>query len=95
MVTIESILKQKASGVYTEMNEETGVIWHMDIQEMYTLNLTGIRIWTGIQEGLSVMAISHRLVQEFEVEEARATASVIALIQELLKRDLVTIQGPA
>ncbi|MGD9851646.1 MAG: PqqD family protein [Nitrospirales bacterium] len=95
MVTVQSIIRPQASVVYTEMNEEEAVIWHMDIQEMFTLNVTGIRIWKGIQEELSVSAISQRLMEEFEVEEARATTSVITLIQKLLARDLVTIQEPA
>ena len=95
MVTMQSIIRPQTSVVYTEMNDQEAVIWHMDIQEMFTLNVTGIRIWTGIQEGLSIPAISQRLVEEFEVEEDHATASVIALIQEFLARDLVTIQEPA
>ena len=95
MVTFQSIIRPQASVVYTEMNDQEAVIWHMDIQEMFTLNVTGMRVWMGIQEGLSVPAISHRLVEEFEVEEAHATTCVITLIQELLTRDLVTVHEPA
>lgn len=94
-MTVQSIVRPQTSVVYTDMNDQEAVIWHMDLQEMFTLNVTGICIWKGIQEGLSVSAISQRLMEEFEVEETHATTSVISLIRELLARDLVTIQDPA
>ena len=95
MVTAQSLIRPQSSVVFTEMNTQEAALWHMDTQEMFTLNVTGIRIWMGIQEGLSLSSITQRLVEEFEVEEVRATNSVITLIQELLARDLVTVQEPA
>ena len=95
MVTVDSIVYPQHSVVFTEMNGQEVVLWHMDAQEMFTLNVTGIRIWTGIQDKLPLSMISQRLVEEFVVEGPRATASVMNLIQELLSRNLITLQQPA
>ena len=88
-------LSQKAiphSEVITrEIDEEEMVLLHMETQIYFSLNVTGLRIWDGVQRGLSFGEISQQLRQEFQVEQDRAATSVFKLLKELSQRNLIHI----
>jgi hypothetical protein len=75
--------------VDTELEERELVLLHLQSLRYYSLNLTGMRIWQGLKQGLSLQEISHRLQAEFEVEGDRAERSVLALMAELCAQQLV------
>jgi hypothetical protein len=75
--------------VDTELEERELVLLHLQSLRYYSLNLTGMRIWQGLKQGLSLQEISHRLQAEFEVEGDRAERSVLALMAELRAQQLV------
>ncbi len=57
----------------------------------YTLNNMGTRIWMLIQEPVRVEKIRDALLQEFEVEADQCEEDIFALLNELLKEGLITI----
>jgi hypothetical protein len=73
----------------TELEGQDVVLLHLESMRYYSLNLTGMRIWQGLKQGLSLQEISRRLQDEFEVEAARAEHSVLALVDELCEQQLV------
>ena len=75
--------------VDTELEGQEVVLLHMESMSYYSLNLTGMRIWQSLKQGLSLQEISRRLQAEFEVEADRADRSVLALVDELHQQQLV------
>ena len=75
--------------VDTELEEQEVVLLHLESMRYYSLNLTGMRIWQGLKQGLSLQEISCRLQAEFAVEADRVEHSVVALVAELCEQQLV------
>ena len=50
--------------VDTELEEQEVVLLHLESMRYYSLNLTGMRIWQGLKQGLSLQEISRRLQAE-------------------------------
>ncbi len=70
----------------------TGTKWRCCIwkaKRYYSLNLTGMRIWEGLKQGLSLREISRRLQEEFRVEVGTADRCVQELVAELAEQRLV------
>jgi len=59
-----------------------------------TLNETGSRIWDLLADGPSAKDIVDRLVQEFEVTPDEARRDAEAFFDELVSRDMVTLEEP-
>jgi Coenzyme PQQ synthesis protein D (PqqD) len=62
---------------------------HLESKSYYSLNMTGMRIWQGLKQGLSLREISQRLQDEFRVDAAAADRSVLELVGELAEQHLV------
>ncbi len=88
-------LKQKASPhsevIAREIDEEEMVLLHMETQIYFSLNVTGLRIWNGVERGLSFGEISQELCERFHVDQDKARTSVLKLINELSQRNLILI----
>ena len=91
MVTMleEKKLRPHPQVVDTKLDEGEVVLLHLESKIYYSLNLTGDRIWHGLKQGLSLREISQRLQEEFDVDEDRANKSVLDLVDELSKQNLV------
>jgi hypothetical protein len=75
--------------VDTELEAQEVVLLHLQSMRYYSLNLTGMRIWQGLKQGLNLEEISRRLQAEFDVEAEHAERSVHALMAELYEQHLV------
>jgi hypothetical protein len=75
--------------VDTELDEGEVVLLHLESKVYYSLNPTGRRIWQGLKDGLSLGEISRTLQEEFDVDADRADKSVIDLVNDLSKQELV------
>jgi hypothetical protein len=74
--------------VDTKLDDGELVLLHLESKTYYSLNPTGERIWRGLKEGLTLNEISHRLQEEFNVNEEDADRSVRDLIKELCEQNL-------
>jgi hypothetical protein len=81
--------------LFTEIDDGTGVLLHLDTKFYYTLNATGVAVWKALGDrgGASVSAIAGRLAAEFRVAEEQARADVDALLGEL-RADGLVIDAP-
>jgi Coenzyme PQQ synthesis protein D (PqqD) len=89
MVTLGQKFQPHPEVVDTELEGGEMVLLHLESKTYYSLNLTGMRIWQGLKEGLPLREVSRRLQEEFEVGGDRADRSVLALMDELFQQHLV------
>lgn len=58
--------------------------------ELYlTFNETGAALWLELAQGASIAELVARVVADFDVDEATARAGAVALLDDLVGRDLV------
>jgi hypothetical protein len=91
MFTLDQNLRPHPDAVDTELDTNELVLLHLGSKTYYSLNLTGMRVWQGVKEGLSLGEISRRLQQEFEIELRRADSSVLRIAGELSREKLVEV----
>jgi hypothetical protein len=61
-----------------------------DLESIYTLSGTGVRIWELIDGRLTGRDLRDRIVEEFEVEPEQAEADLIEFLLELQEIDGIT-----
>jgi hypothetical protein len=88
MTKLDDTIVIHSQVVDTKLDDGEVVLLHLESKTYYSLNSTGERIWQGLKEGLGLTAISRRLQEEFEIDEANAQASVLQLIDELCEQKL-------
>nr|NIO42625.1 PqqD family peptide modification chaperone [Burkholderiales bacterium] len=72
-------------------DEGEAVLLHLGSRKYFTLNASGLTIWRGLDEGLSISEVSQRLVADHSIPEDRALAAVMRLVAELRDADLVQV----
>jgi hypothetical protein len=80
--------RQSADVVSSRLGD-AGVLVHLKTNRILELNVTGVRIWELIGEGLPVPAIEDRLQQEFDVAPDVARAELERLIGDLSREGLI------
>jgi hypothetical protein len=76
--------------LFTELDDGTGVLLHLDTKFYFTLNTTGVVVWKSLGEGAaSEAAIAERIAARFRVDHATAARDVSALLGEMLENELV------
>lgn len=85
---LDQKLRPHSEVVDTKLDEGEVVLLHLETKTYYSLNLTGVRIWQGLKQGLSLKEISQRLQEEFNVDAGRADRSVVDLVNELCEQKL-------
>ncbi len=58
----------------------------------YGLDEVGARIWEIVQEPAAVSEVQATVIEEYDVEPARAERDVLALLQRLVDEGLVEVQ---
>jgi hypothetical protein len=77
--------------LFTEIDDGSGVLLHLDTKFYYTLNPTGVLVWKALRDGAArdVDDLGARIAAEFRVEPADATRDVTSLLDELAADGLV------
>ena len=65
------------------------VLVHLETNQIFELNTTGVRAWELISEGLDLDAVIDRLGREFDVEAGRVRAEVTDLVAALVQQGLL------
>lgn len=89
MLTLDQRLRPHPDAVDTELDENELALLHLGSKTYYSLNFTGMRIWQGLKQGLSLREISRGLQEEFRVEAETADRCVLELVGELAEQSLV------
>ena len=85
--------RKNPSVACTEL-DDGAVLLNLDTKYYFNLNETGLRIWQIMEEFRTPAEIAGKLACEYDVDEERATASVLRLLGELKKEELVVSQEP-
>jgi Coenzyme PQQ synthesis protein D (PqqD) len=76
--------------LFTEIDDGTGVLLHLDTKFYFTLNATGVVVWKALAEPVgNVEAIAERLAAQFCVTPDVARQDVAAILESLLADRLV------
>ena len=80
---------QKNPSVSCTELEDGAILLNLDTKYYYTLNSTGLRIWQIMDESKDPLEIAQKLAVEYEVDEEKAKASVVELMEELEQEGLI------
>jgi hypothetical protein len=83
-------LRPAADVVASRLDLQT-VLVHIPTNRIFELNETGTRVWELLGQSLEPEAILRHLVDEYEVEEARAGAELEDLLQRLRSAGLLVL----
>ena len=77
--------------LFTEIDDGTGVLLHLDTKFYYTLNPTAVVVWKAIAEGGAATAasIASRIAEAFQVEPDVAERDVEAILDEMAADGLI------
>jgi Coenzyme PQQ synthesis protein D (PqqD) len=75
--------------IFTPMDEEDGLLLHLDTKLYYSLNGTGRLLWEGLAGGLTGDDLARRLSATYEVDAPQAVAEVRRFADELLAERLL------
>jgi len=75
--------------VISKRLDEATVLVHIPTNRIFELNETGTRIWELLGQGLDANTIVGFLVEEFDVDKARASNEVNDLLIQLRTKDLL------
>jgi hypothetical protein len=84
------IYQKNPSVLCTEL-DDGAILLNLDTKYYYTLNSTGLRIWQIMDDLKDPLEIAQKLAIEYEVEEERAMASVVKVIEKLEQEKLILI----
>jgi len=77
--------------LFTEIDDGSGVLLHLDTKFYYTLNPTAVVVWKALRDGdgPDAGALAARLVADFQVELDVARRDVAAVLEDLLADGLL------
>ena len=78
--------------VFRELDGE-GVLLHLDKGIYFGLNDVGTRIWALLQEKGSLQTVFEALQRQYQVEPERLEKDLLALIAQMLEKNLVLEQS--
>ena len=84
--------QKNPSVVCTEL-DDGAVLLNLDTKYYFNLNETGLRIWQIMEEVRTPVEIAGKLAREYDVDVERAEASVVRLLGELEKEELIMFQA--
>ena len=84
-----SEMQPNPQALFTELDDGTGVLLHLETKFYFTLNPTAVVVWRSLGEGASSAVIADRLTTTFRVDRAVAERDVTAILEEMLSGGLV------
>lgn len=77
--------------LFTEIDDGSGVLLHLDTKFYYTLNRTGVLVWKALAAGDagSIAALGDRIATAFRVSPDEAARDAAGLIEALVEDDLL------
>ncbi len=86
-------LRPEESVVFTDLDDGSGVLLHLDNKFYYSLNESGCFMWQVIEEKeeLKEESLIKELCENFEVEAEAAASDVKEFVDDLAKEGLIKI----
>jgi hypothetical protein len=87
--TADPVALRPSPEVISKRLDEATVLVHIPTNRIFELNETGTRVWELLGRGLDTNTIVGFLVEEFDVDKARASNEVNDLLIQLRTKDLL------
>ena len=91
MISLDQIVHRNEKTASRVLAGEAIVLTPSD-SKIHSFNETGSRIWELLAEEPTVSEIVNQIRSEFEVSEEQAQADVIAFLEELAAKEIVTLE---
>ena len=87
-------IRREKAVAFTDLEDGSGVLLHLDNKFYYSLNMTGSFLWKLLEEKeeLSEESLLEAVVDNFEVELKEAKTDLDEFIEDLVKEGLIKIQ---
>ena len=92
---MEQKIKAQEAVVFTDLDDGSAVLLHLDNKFYYSLNETGSFMWQLIEKGAGSTGadqLIEALCGQFDVNPEQARADVKEFIEDLAKEGLVTVK---
>ena len=88
--TVISVTEEQITG---DLLDGEVVILNMKDDVYYGLDQVGGRIWSLIQEPITIGEIIENLLEEFDVEYQQCSEEVLALLEDMLTKGLIEVKN--
>jgi hypothetical protein len=82
-----------ADSVHTRTFDGELVILDLAHGEYFALDPIGSRLWVALEQGKSVEQVAADVVEEYDVSPETAAADLAALLDDLVRRGLLVVEG--
>jgi hypothetical protein len=72
--------------------DDGAVILHMRTKRYFSLNETGVAIWSMLEAGQPVSEIVASLTATYEIDAEAAAAAILQILEELASAELVRVE---
>jgi hypothetical protein len=90
-ITLNSKISLVEQTLIQNLGDEAAVL-HLESEEYFTLNETGMLIVDLLKECESVQQICDRFSEEYEIEPDQFQQDLLKYLEELVKNDIVRVQ---
>jgi hypothetical protein len=91
-ITVNSIVVATKDQVSADLSGEAAIL-NLKSGVYFGLNAVGASIWKLIQEPRTVNEINEALVQEYDVDPDQCEKDLLALLGELLSKELIEVKN--
>jgi hypothetical protein len=91
-VSLHSIVVAAPEQVSCPLGEESAIL-NLKNSVYYGLDSVGARIWNLVQQPRSVAELRDTLLDEYDVETARAERDLLALLEKMRREGLIAVRS--
>jgi hypothetical protein len=92
MISLQKNLIRNSEITWRMLDDEVFIIDQAG-EEIIALNKTASYIWEMTSENIAISEILKRICHRFDIDEKTALADLTDLINEMLKKQIITING--
>lgn len=89
MLSLDTAVAPDADVICTPLKNGESVLLHLTTQTYFSLNETGTRIWSHLENNLTLSEVADELVKVYDISQQQAAESVLALTSALYDEKLV------
>lgn len=92
-LSIDSIVSVAPEQLSCALGDESAIL-NMKNSVYYGLDPVGTRIWSLIQQRISVRELRNRLMDEYEVGADQCEGDLLSLLEKMRNEGLIRVEGP-